>query len=142
MLLDFLKNDKKNLAVFKTADSDMAEKWFSDDAVGGQLLLDVYSTDKNIIIKSAMAGVRMEDLNVALSNGLLTVRGQREASLDEKQGKYLYKECYWGSFSRSIVLPEEVDSKKIEAYLENGVLTVVLNKVKRSDQNINVQIKD
>ena len=142
MLLDFLKNDKKNLAVFKTADSDMAEKWFADDAVGGQLLLDVYSTDKNIIIKSAMAGVRFEDLNVALNNDLLTIRGQREASLDEKKGQYLYKECYWGSFSRSIVLPEEVDSKKIEAYLENGVLTIILNKVKRSEQNINVQVKD
>ncbi|MEI7452169.1 MAG: Hsp20/alpha crystallin family protein [Candidatus Falkowbacteria bacterium] len=142
MLLDFLKSDKKNLAVFKTVDSDVAEKWFNDDAVGGQLLLDVFSTDKNIIIKSAMAGVRMEDLNVSLSNGLLTVRGQREANFDEKKGKYVYKECYWGSFSRSIVLPEEVDSKKIEAFLENGVLTIILNKVKRSEQNINVSLKN
>ncbi len=141
MLFDFIKKDKKNLAVFKSSSDDFSEKWFADEAVGGQLLLDVYSTDKNIIVKSAMAGVQLQDLNVSLSNDLLTIRGQREMNFDQKDGKYLYKECYWGSFSRSIVLPENVDSKKINAYLENGVLTIVLNKVKR-EQDINVSIKE
>jgi len=141
MLFDFLKNNKKGLAVFKSSGDDFPEKWFADDAVGGQLLLDVYSTDKNIIIKSAMAGVRLEDLNISLSNDLLTIRGQREMNFDQKNGKYLYKECYWGSFSRSIVLPEEVDNKNIKAYLENGVLTIILNKITHAS-DVSVTVKE
>ncbi|MFA5000545.1 MAG: Hsp20/alpha crystallin family protein [Patescibacteria group bacterium] len=106
----------------------------------GQLAIDVFQTDEKIIIKSTIAGVKPEDLKVSLQHDLLTIKGTRDVAEEIKEADYLYRECYWGSFSRSIILPAEVDSKRVEAELENGVLTVTLYK---TDSNlIEVKAKD
>jgi HSP20 family protein len=96
--------------------------------IEGQLSIDVYQTDQNIIVKSTIAGVKPEDLKILLHNDLLTIKGSRHSGQEIKDDDYLYQECYWGSFSRSIILPAEVDNKKVEAELENGVLTITLYK--------------
>ncbi|PJA09163.1 molecular chaperone, partial [Candidatus Falkowbacteria bacterium CG_4_10_14_0_2_um_filter_41_15] len=98
-------------------------------------------TDKQIIVKAAMAGVKPENLNISLHNDLLTVKGKREEAKNSQDSEYIYRECYWGSFSRSLVLPYEVDSKKIQAFLENGVLTVVLDRVGDA-QSIKITVKE
>jgi len=106
----------------------------------GQLAIDVYQTDKKIIIKSTIAGVKPDDLKISLHHDLLTIKGNRDAGKEINEENYLYRECYWGSFSRSIILPTEVDAKKVEAELENGVLTITLYK---SHQNkIEIKVKD
>lgn len=99
--------------------------WFSGEA---QLSCDVFEDDANIIIKSTVAGVRPEDLEISISNDLLTIRGFREEDDQVADENYYCRECYWGAFSRSIVLPREVDQKKIDATLKNGVLTIKLVK--------------
>ena len=125
----FKKEEKENTEV-----AEMPEKpWLpGDNYEEGQLSLDVYETAKNIIVKSTIAGVKPEDIDITMDNDMLTIRGHRQDEAEDEDRDYLYRECYWGSFSRSVILPTEVDQKKIEAALENGVLTVILKKVKKA----------
>ncbi len=111
--------------------------WLSQD-YEGQLSVDVYHNDKEIVVRSTMAGVRPEDLNILVNNDLLTIRGKREAEANINSSDYLYRECYWGGFSRTIVLPEDVKADKIKATLKNGLLTIVLPKA-ISDAQIKVK---
>ena len=113
--------------------------WMNDDA-DGQLLIDVYQDEKNIYVRSTIAGVDPKDLDISLNNDLLTIRGSRKKEVDFDNFDYFYQECYWGSFSRSIILPVEVDQDKIQASLKNGVLTVKLPKSTKK-RNIPIKIK-
>jgi HSP20 family protein len=118
------------------------EKWLDEDYSEGQLSIDVYETDKKIYIKSTMAGAKPEDLNISLHNDMLTIKGRRDLNLPEELNdeNSIYKECYWGPFSRTIILPTEIDEEKIEAVLEDGVLTITLIKLKKPDK-IEVKVK-
>lgn len=108
----------------------------------GQLAIDVYETDSLIIIKSTIAGVDPQDLNISLSNDLLTIKGKRDLDLPKElnEDNCLYQECYWGPFSRSIILPTEVNEGTIDATLEDGVLTIILHKLKKPER-IEVKVK-
>lgn len=116
------------------------QEWFTED-YEGQLAIDVYQTKENIIVKSTIAGVKPEDLEIYLHNDLLTIRGKREHQVENEEPDYFYKECYWGGFSRSVILPVEVQSDKVDATLKNGVLTVILPKANKS-RLINVQVTE
>ncbi len=116
-------------------------EWLGEDQEEGQLSIDVYQTPKAIIVKSTIAGVKPEDIDISINNDMLTIRGKREIKEEIKEEDYLYRECYWGSFSRSIILPVEIEAEKVEAELENGVLTVILPKAKASKQ-ISVKVKE
>ncbi len=94
----------------------------------GQLTIDVYQTEDDIVIKSTIAGVRPEDLDVNINNDMVTVRGERVQGEDVDPEDYYYQECYWGPFSRSVILPVEIISEKAEATMKNGILTVRLPK--------------
>jgi len=133
--------NKKNLQT-KITSTDNEPQWLDYDApeTEGQLAIDVYQTGKQIIIKSTIAGVKPENLQISLHHDLLTIKGTRSAGTEINEQDYLYRECYWGSFSRSIILPTEVDGKKVAAELENGVLTVTLNKI--SPNKIEIKLKD
>ncbi len=98
----------------------------------GQLSVDVYHTEKEIVVRSTMAGVKPGDLNIIVANDLLTIRGKREAEPNVNSSDYLYRECYWGGFSRTLVLPQDVKTEKIKATLKNGLLTIVLPKALES----------
>ena len=123
-----------------TAD-DEEKKWMTSDYEEGQLSIDVYQTPDTIVIKSTIAGVKPEDIDISINNDLLTIRGSREMLENIREENYLYRECYWGSFSRSIILPVEVEADKIEAFLENGVLTVALPKA-RSAKQISIKVRE
>ncbi len=94
----------------------------------GQLAVDVYQTDDTIVIQSTLAGVRVEDIDISVNNDMVTIRGIRQHEQGVPPQNYLYQECYWGGFSRSIILPNDVKSEKVSATLKNGILTVVLPK--------------
>lgn len=94
----------------------------------GQLSCDVYQDRDHIVVVSMLAGVDTKDLDIAVSNDLLTIRGIRRDTTTVGEEDYFARECYWGAFSRSIVLPQEVDPDKVKATLKNGVLTVKLPK--------------
>ncbi len=107
---------------------EMWEEDESQESEEGQLTIDVYQTDKDIIIKSTIAGVKPENLDVSISNDMITIKGTRTQDDDIPEENYYYQECYWGSFSRSLVLPTDVLEDKIDATLKNGILTIKLPK--------------
>lgn len=139
----FPKKNKNINPPIKTEEStaEMTE-WFGyeEPETEGQLAIDVYQTEKKIVIKSTMAGVDPKNLKISLHHDLLTIKGTRHADKEIREEDYLYRECYWGAFSRSIILPAEVDSRRVEAELENGVLTVTL--YKNNPGQIEIKIKD
>ncbi len=94
----------------------------------GQLTIDVYQTENDIVIKSTIAGVKPEDLDVSINNDMVTVKGERKNEEVVENGNYYYQECYWGSFSRSVLLPVDVVPEKADASLKNGILTIRLPK--------------
>jgi len=94
----------------------------------GQLTIDVYQTDNDIVIKSTIAGVKPEDLDVSINNDMVSIRGERKNEEMVSDENYYYQECYWGNFSRSVILPVDVLSDKSEASMKNGILTIRLPK--------------
>ena len=96
---------------------------------GGVLTLDVFQNDKEIVIKSAIAGVSGKDLDIAITNDTVTIKGDRKEEQSEKSKNYYYQELYWGEFSRTVILPEEVNADEAKATLKNGVLTITLPKL-------------
>jgi len=98
----------------------------------GQLLVDVYQTPDEIVIQSVVSGVRPDDLDVSITQDMVTVRGKRERSHHVSDENYFYQELYWGTFSRSILLPQEIDVEASEANLKNGLLLVRLPKLDKA----------
>jgi len=103
------------------------ENTFSNDAEG-QLTIDVYQTENEIVIKSTIAGVKPEDLDVSINADMVTIKGERKNEEAVNGENYYYQECYWGFFSRSVVLPIDIIADKAEASLKNGILTIRLPK--------------
>ena len=99
-----------------------------DDAEG-HLTIDVYQNENNIVIESAIAGVEADEIDVAITPESVTIRGKREKKEKVRNDEYLYQECFWGKFSRSVILPEEIDPDKAHFTLKRGVLTIYLPKV-------------
>lgn len=97
----------------------------------GQLAIDVFQTPNEIVIESTIAGVKADDLDISITNESVTIRGKREKEKRVSDEDYFYQECYWGKFSRSIILPQEVDSDNAEASFKNGVLVIRLPKINR-----------
>jgi len=98
---------------------------------GGELAVDVYQTEKEFVIVSTIAGVEPEDLDIEIHNDMISIKGERKKIEEVPEKDYLYQECFWGPFSRSIVLPEEIDPENAKAVLKNGVLVLRLPKVKK-----------
>ncbi len=108
--------------------------WIEDDGNIGQLTVDVYQTPNEIIIKTLVAGVKRDDLDISLSRDMVTIKGKREADKAVEEDDYFHRELYWGSFSRTVLLPHEVDVKGAEATENNGMLTIRLPKIDKDRQ--------
>ena len=107
------------------------DKWDEDEPAPGQLAVDVYETKEKLIVKARTAGVNKNDLDVSIADNTLSVRGTLSAGTEEGVENYFVQECYWGEFSRSIVLPVPVKEEEIEAILKDGVLTISFTKLKQ-----------
>lgn len=94
----------------------------------GQLAIDVYQTASEIVIQAPIAGVKPEDLEVAVSDEMVTIKGERKPRTTIKKEDYLSQECYWGPFSRSYLLPVKVDANRASASLKDGILTITIPK--------------
>lgn len=102
----------------------------SKEVQEGQLAVDVYETGSAIVVESIIGGVNPDNINVSVSNNVLTIKGVREKSIDSTENiNYFVSECFWGSFSRSIILPCEVDVDAIKAGIKKGVLKITLPKL-------------
>jgi HSP20 family protein len=110
---------------------DVADEWNEDEPVAGQLAVDVYETREKLVVKGRVAGVNKSDLDVSISDNTLTIKGTLSAGNEEDVENYFLQECYWGEFSRSLVLPVPVKEEEIEAVLKDGVLTISFAKMKQ-----------
>jgi HSP20 family protein len=105
--------------------------WLTDE-YEGQLAIDAYQTDDEIIIKAPIAGVQADNLEVSVTDEMVTIKGERHDDTAQSRDNYFAQECYWGSFSRSYVFPVAGDADKAEAGLKNGLLTVRVPKLEKS----------
>ncbi len=101
----------------------------------GQLTVDVYQTSAEIVIKTMVAGVRPEDLDINITRDMVTIKGKREAAKEIDDQDYFHKELYWGSFSRTVMLPEEIEVEEAEAVERHGLLVIKLPKIDKAKQN-------
>lgn len=125
----------------KPSDFRLPNNWHEDHQEG-QLAVDVAETEKEILLVSTMAGAQTGKIEVYVHNDLLTIRGERLSPLDkEKQSEYFYQECFWGKFSRTIVLPVDVKGELAKAEYHNGVLVIRIPKHK-VDNKIPVVVVD
>jgi HSP20 family protein len=140
-------NSIRPMSIINEQNDDFSDNWSNnvpashpenDESGDGQLTIDVYQTDEDIVIKSTIAGVNPEDLDVSINNDMITIRGERKFEEEVSEENFYYQECYWGGFSRSVVLPVDVIAEKIEASLKNGILTIRLPK---ADTNRTKKIK-
>ena len=107
------------------------DEWDEEEAVPGQLAVDVYETKERLVVKARTAGVNKNELDVSISDNTLSIRGTLSAGYEDDVENYHLQECYWGEFSRSLVLPIPVKEDEIEAVLKDGVLTISFTKVKQ-----------
>lgn len=107
------------------------EEWDEEEAVPGQLAVDVYETKEKLFVKARTAGVNKNDLDVSISDNTLTIKGTLSAGNDDDVANYFVQECYWGEFSRMLTLPIPVKEDEVEAQLKDGVLTISFTKVKQ-----------
>lgn len=112
-----------------------AASWIEESAEDGELTVDVYQNQDTIFIKAMIAGVRPEDLDINISRDMVTVRGKREEERATSTDDYFLRELYWGSFSRSISLPEEIDVDEAEAIEKHGLLILRLPKLDKKRQS-------
>lgn len=114
----------------------LADSRLGESQSEGQLAVDVAQTDDELIVVAAMAGTPPENIELHLHNDLLTIRGERESPL-RGLGEHFYQECYWGKFSRSIVLPVDVRAELVKAEYSNGILII---KLPKANQNSDIPI--
>ncbi len=119
--------DKTPIVTKKPASVKDKGKWPTAE---GQLAVDIYQTDKDLVIQSAIAGVKPDDLDITIEEDLVSIKGERKRP-EEEEGDYFSQECYWGKFSRQIILPVEVDPNQINATLKEGILTLRTHKILR-----------
>jgi HSP20 family protein len=111
------------------ADNDTADEY--EGQFPGQLAVDVYETDEKLVVKARTAGVNKEDLDVSISDGILTISGTLSSGDDTEATNWHIQECYWGEFSRTLALPVAVKEDEVSAVLKDGVLTISFGKVKQ-----------
>jgi HSP20 family protein len=104
----------------------------------GQLAIDVYQTEDYLVIQSAIAGVKPENLDIAIERDVITIKGSREKPFEES-GDYFTQECFWGPFSREVILPVEIDPDRAEAKMKEGILMIKLPKISR-DKKRKIQV--
>ena len=128
----FLNDDEltqQQPAAVPVASEDTWEE--ADDDFPGQLAVDVYETEEKLVVKARTAGVNKEDLDVSISDGILTISGTLSSGDDTDATNWHIQECYWGEFSRTLALPVAVKEDEVEAVLKDGVLTISFTKIKQ-----------
>lgn len=104
-----------------TKEADREEKIFEAD---GQLAVDVFEDGSNFTVVTAVAGVPAKDIEILIDKDMLIIKGKRYEQKKEEKRNYFYQECHWGSFSRKIILPENIDISKAQAEFNQGILTI------------------
>ncbi len=125
------RNNKKISTGERNTSLSHSEEDFEED---GELSVDVYQTPNEIIIEAMLAGVKPEDLQISITRDMVTIKGRRDGNTQISEDDYFYRELYWGSFSRSILLPHEIEIESVEAVEKHGLLIIRLPKIDKARQ--------
>ncbi len=121
---------KRDIKIKETNISETAKQW---NASEGQLVVDVYETETELVIQSAIAGVKNNDIDISIEDDILILKGDRTNPVEETEEKnYFCEECYFGPFHREIIIPREIDTSRIDANIKNGMLTIRMPKIERA----------
>jgi len=133
-------NIDENISGKKKVDKEWLAE--GEDSVDeeGQLTVDVYKTKDLIVIKSIIGGVRPEDLDVSIASDMVTIKKKRNNPDNVVSDDYYYQECFWGNFSRSIILPNDIKTEGVEAMIKNGILTIKLPKIEKNS-SMKIEVK-
>ena len=104
----------------------------------GELVVDVFETGEDFVVLAAIAGVQIKDIDISLEKYMMVISGDRPDPHNHPDKKYFYQECYWGPFSRKVVLPENIDIDKADAQMDHGVLTI---KIPKNETKAKIGIK-
>lgn len=130
-----LKEKKQNESL---KDKKVEKKWSQAE---GQLAIDIYETENDLVLRTAIAGIDPEDLDISIENDIIIIKGiRKEPETNEEIKNYFYQECHWGSFSRQIIPPEEIDTSKAVANMDKGILIITIPKIKRAKKR-KIEIK-
>ncbi len=137
---DYAEEPKK-ISVHGTVDKKNGNaNWMEEEAEEAELTIDVYQTPTDIIVQTMVAGVKPEDLEITIARDMITIRGKREESRTIDEDNYFTKELYWGTFSRTISLPQEIEPEDAEATERHGLVTLKLPKIDKEKKR-SVKIK-
>ncbi|MBI3573753.1 Hsp20/alpha crystallin family protein [Candidatus Kaiserbacteria bacterium] len=131
---DFDTFEDEDASIRKGSDGALGAMQLHDEPGAAQLTVDVYQTPSDIIIRALVAGVKPEDLDIAITRDMVTIKGKRTEQKEINEDGYVYQELYWGAFERTIVLPAEVDVDSAEASEKHGLLSVKLPKINKDRQ--------
>ncbi len=126
---------RKTIPVNSKGGKNSAGSWMEEENEEAELAIDVYQTPTDIIVQTMVAGVKPEDLEITIARDMMTIRGKREESRTVNEENYFSKELYWGKFSRTVTLPQEVEPEEVEATERHGLLTIRLHKVDKEKKN-------
>ncbi|MFW5853347.1 MAG: Hsp20/alpha crystallin family protein [Patescibacteria group bacterium] len=136
-------HDRSETEPTQSEEINKSDNFEDDPEEGGELAVDVYQTTNDIIIQTMIAGVRPSDVDISIAREMVTIRGQRERTNTSSYDDYFHQELYWGNFSRSIVLPAEVETEEAEASEKHGLLTIKLPKIdKNKVQQLKIKTND
>jgi HSP20 family protein len=132
------KKTKKSSLPVQETEKLWSEEWLSQEGQG-QLIVDVYDQGSAIIVESTIAGVKPENIDITVEPDLIVIRGKREKQKEVDSREYYYQECFWGNFSRTLILPTAIKPEQVKANFKNGLLIVTLPKAEEKENQIEVK---
>jgi HSP20 family protein len=129
MLTSFIQLFQKSPSLQQNTTSPESDLFEWNIAPEGELLIDMYERSDAIIIRSIVAGIDPDQLDISVHNDMLTIRGVRKEHEEAYDDQYYVKECYWGSFQRTVVIPVPVHTDKIRAFFKHGIVVIELPKI-------------
>jgi len=114
---------------------------WEEEEKDGELSVDVYEDGEKITIKTMVAGVRPEDLDISITRDMVTIRGIRSEEKEVSKENYYHQELYWGSFSRTIMLPAEINIEEANAIEKHGLLILTLPKIDK-ERSTKLKVKN
>ena len=130
------KKTLKPVNVEEKPDEKAAGEIFDQD---GELVVDVFETGAEFVVLAAIAGVQIKDLDISLEKDMMIIKGNRCDPHDNPEKKYFYQECYWGPFSRKVILPENIDIDQADAQIDKGILTIKIPKNEPANTKLGIK---
>ncbi|MFA6274221.1 MAG: Hsp20/alpha crystallin family protein [Candidatus Paceibacterota bacterium] len=134
------EHDDEDVKRISVKEDKKGNGWMEEENDEAELTVDVYQTPTEIIVQTMVAGVKPEDLELTIARDMITIRGKREDLRKVDEENYFTKELYWGAFSRTILLPQEIEPEEAEAIEKHGLLTIKLEKVDK-EKKTSIKVK-